>query len=502
MKTLICYFLLVLFLVTAFPLPAEITILFEDDFSDNSNSWALGDDASRSMYLENGKYYFYHKEEEGTWFNWNFVNIDPDLDFVIRSTMKLYVGDESSGFGLVWGMEDVENYLTFNISGDGYYRYARESGSNWDLIIPWTDDFSVHMYNLPNILEVKKNRDNYEFYVNGNYLASSPFSGFSGEKLGFMVNNYMKIEIDDLLVAQYPAYTKVHQARNVYFDDFQDNNYNWITRDDEQVKLEVVNSSYQIQVKIDGISWRSWYKMDYDPAEDFVITAEMRQLAGDDDLPCGLAWGFYEDGGYHLFQLTETGYYSLSRLIGDEWEDIIGWHQSPHINSDNQKNRVEIRKVGDYYSFYINEVMIDFADYSWFPGTEVGFYVQGPSTAALDMLSVQQLEEDYEYREIKSERNPFSKLFTTPEIRGNDVYLELVSPEASLELDGESTLKRKLMIGYMIATPAARNAELVIIRTTDNNGRSRLFKAASLDIQKVMKEQISEEEFIGRLIIE
>ncbi|MBN1948625.1 MAG: hypothetical protein JW784_02660, partial [Candidatus Cloacimonetes bacterium] len=343
---------------------------------------------------------------------------------------------------------------------------------------------------------------NYEFYVNGDYLTSSPFIGFSGDRLGFMVNNFMKIEIDDLLVAQYPTYTKVHQARNVFFDDFRDNSHNWMLRDDEQVKLEVVDGSYQIQVRVDDISWRSWYDMDYQQSEDFIITAEMRQLEGGDDLPYGLIWGIFEDGGYHLFQLTDTGYYSFSRLQQNKWQDIISWHESPNINQNNQMNRVEIRKVGDYYTFYINEVLVDFTEYEWFPGTEVGFLVNGTSRAALEMLSVQQLEEDYEYREIKSERNPFSKLFTTPESRGNDVYLEFVSPEASLELEGESTLKRKLMIGYMIATPAARNADLVIIRATDNSGKSRLFKAASLDIQKVMKEQISEDEFISRLIIE
>lgn len=173
--------------------------IFEETFADNSRNWSLGDDKSRSMKVESGKYYFEHKRNVNTWLSWVPASINAVEDFIIETSMRKTKGVDDYGYGVMWGLKDENNLYYFGVSGTGYYQYGKFQNGNWVSQINWTAS-SLIKKGEANLLSVKKEGSQYSFYINGEYVNTAPFEEFFGDKIGFLLNMNMKVEIEDLMV--------------------------------------------------------------------------------------------------------------------------------------------------------------------------------------------------------------------------------------------------------------------------------------------------------------
>lgn len=203
MKSLIIILFASLVLIVPMMIEAQEQIVFEDDFSDNSNDWSDSDTEECTFQIQNGSYIFHHKREEGAWLTWQEMGIDQTRDFHIQATITKVSGVDNYGYGLVWGLEDVNSYYQFVISGNGYYRYAKEEQEEWTDIIEWTTAEAVQQGdNATNILSIRKQGEMYTLSVNDQNIAEVAFEPFFGENVGFVVYRNMKLAIDHLVVTQ------------------------------------------------------------------------------------------------------------------------------------------------------------------------------------------------------------------------------------------------------------------------------------------------------------
>ncbi|MBX7150624.1 tetratricopeptide repeat protein [bacterium] len=184
--------------------PPTGTPIFEETFADNSRNWALGDDKSRSMKVESGKYYFEHKRTVNTWLSWVPASINTYEDFIIETSMRKTKGVDDYGYGVMWGLQDENNLYYFGVSGTGYYQYGKFQNGTWVSQINWTASSSIKKGEA-NLLSIKKEGSQYTFYINGEYVNTAPFEEFFGDKIGFLLNVNMKVEIEDLMVRSLTA---------------------------------------------------------------------------------------------------------------------------------------------------------------------------------------------------------------------------------------------------------------------------------------------------------
>ncbi len=197
-------FIMLLSVVFGMPIVAKAQqqIVFEDDFTDNRNEWYQVDQDECTITVENGKYAFHHKRQEGAWLTWQKIEIDQHQDFRIEVTINKVSGANNYGYGLLWGLEDVDNYNQFVISGNGYYRHGILSNDQWSEIIEWSPSEYINQENTTNILSIQKLGNQVKFYINDHYVNEAEFGEFFGNKVGFIVYRNMKIEIDHILVEQ------------------------------------------------------------------------------------------------------------------------------------------------------------------------------------------------------------------------------------------------------------------------------------------------------------
>jgi len=178
------------------------TPILQERFADNVNKWVQESDKSKYMAIENGKYVFEHKRKENTWLSWISASINSNEDFLIETNMKKISGVDNYAYGVMWGSSDVDNLYYFGVTGTGYYQYGKFQGGNWTNIVPWATSDRINKDNAANLLGVKKEGNQYQFYINGEYVSSAPFESFYGNHVGFLLNMNMKVDIEDLMVTQ------------------------------------------------------------------------------------------------------------------------------------------------------------------------------------------------------------------------------------------------------------------------------------------------------------
>lgn len=181
----------------------QVEVIFEDDFSDNRHEWSESEGEENSLRIEQGKYWFSHKTEEGAWLTWQEIGIDPQKDFVLHTTITKESGVDNYGYGFLWGLKDVNHYYQFALSGNGYYRYVKNDGNDWNDIIAWTQSDAIHQGDgATNMIMIKKDGERVKFFVNDQLVDEAVFEPFFGENLGYIVYNILEVSIDELRVEQ------------------------------------------------------------------------------------------------------------------------------------------------------------------------------------------------------------------------------------------------------------------------------------------------------------
>lgn len=178
----------------------EMGVLLYDTFSTDSNNWSLGEDEYYLLKIENEKLIFRNKDSEGSYFIWSWTYLDGDEPFLIEATMSQTAGSDDYAFGLLWGLMDTRNYFTFNITDDGYYRIDKEQHGESTTLVDWKKSSRINTNGIRNSLQLEKEGNKINFYINGSYVDQIEFESFFGDGVGFVIWNDQTIEIEHITV--------------------------------------------------------------------------------------------------------------------------------------------------------------------------------------------------------------------------------------------------------------------------------------------------------------
>jgi AAA+ superfamily predicted ATPase len=180
-------------------------VIFEDRFANNQNSWFTGETADYVLKLEPERYVFEHLREQGSWMVWKDCGKYLDQPkFKMHLVTQKIEGVDNNGYGILWGLEDVSNCFEFVISGDGHFRIAQYKGGAYLVIVAWTRSETIKQWNAVNVLEIEREADLMQFYINGVFVHSHAVSELmmeTGRNTGFVVYHKNKVAFHSLYIS-------------------------------------------------------------------------------------------------------------------------------------------------------------------------------------------------------------------------------------------------------------------------------------------------------------
>ena len=183
----------------------------KEEFDDNNGKWLTRDDESVSLSIGNGKYILQNKTKDKGFFTWSNFKVSENKPFTIETTIKHQNSESVFAYGPIWGLSDLANLYTFNISNSGYYRVGRIKENKWHEYITWTESKHIYKDGKSNKLTIKKIDNKLKFFINDNYVNEIDFESFFDIGFGFSFWNKQTIEIENLII-------KGKETRSV-FDD-------------------------------------------------------------------------------------------------------------------------------------------------------------------------------------------------------------------------------------------------------------------------------------------
>ncbi|HMR63434.1 MAG TPA: FHA domain-containing protein, partial [Anaerolineae bacterium] len=167
--------------------PEDLTLVYEDDFSDSFGGWDDAFDQYTRKVYGNNRYQI--EVQASNLVAWGLANRDV-ADFELEVEAKLEDGDQKNSYGVLFRFQDRENFYRFDISGDGYYLFSKFIDGEWSTLIDWTQSQFINTGGAPNILKVSAFGPNIALWANGQQLATLSDDALAHGNFGFFAGTF------------------------------------------------------------------------------------------------------------------------------------------------------------------------------------------------------------------------------------------------------------------------------------------------------------------------
>lgn len=167
--------------------PAELVLVYEDDFSDSFGGWDDAFDTYTRKVYGNNRYQI--EVNASNLVAWGLANRDI-ANFEIEVEARQEDGDVKNSYGLLFRFQDRENFYRFDISGDGYFLLSKFVDGQWVTLVDWTASEFINKGNAGNILKVSAFGPNITVSVNGQQLASIVDDSLTHGNFGFFAGTF------------------------------------------------------------------------------------------------------------------------------------------------------------------------------------------------------------------------------------------------------------------------------------------------------------------------
>ncbi|MDY7039678.1 MAG: hypothetical protein SVX38_02310 [Chloroflexota bacterium] len=357
---------------TPTPIPIPGSLLYEEDFENQTNGWWTSSETDYEVDYIDGEYVFFIATEDyGVW-SWGGEYFE---DFILNVEAGQLSGPDPNSYGVLFRFQDSDNFYRFAISGEGQYAVHRKLDGEWEDLMPWTDSPAINAGAAWNLLRVACQGPYMNFYVNGVHVAHVIDSTFSGGDIGLHVGTsvgYPNLEVafDNVQV----WYNDAPQATAFEFkDDFDKQLGGWDTDLSEGREAGYENDRFEISIlESDTIGWSRPYKT----FDDFAAEVEVRKIAGPNVNAQGIAFRVQDSKNFYAFTVSSTGQYRITKAVDNEWTYPVDWLSSAEINKGEEVNHLRVVCRGSQLSFYVNGAYITGIEDTTFADGDVALWAQ------------------------------------------------------------------------------------------------------------------------------
>ena len=175
-------------------------------------------------------------------------------------------------------------------------------------------------------------------------------------------------------------------------DNFSNNKNNWFTgfSTDSCYNSKIENGTYEITSNCKGTYPLCWTTQTIDIARDFEIEAEIMYVKGEDNNAASLVWSMDSTLNRICFGFSGYGQYVIRKYEGT-WSSITDWTTSDLVHKS-EYNKLTIRKIKDWYYFFLNETLVQTCLFRPFDGRQLGFQDNQNTTMRVNCLKVSYLK--------------------------------------------------------------------------------------------------------------
>jgi hypothetical protein len=180
-------------------------VLLEDDFSDTSSGWEVGDYQTGSVGYQSGQYQVQSLGNGDTM--WGIAGRDFS-DVVIEVTAEQVSGpaNDNNDYGVMCRIQENSDGYFLLISGDGFYAILKRSDDQFTSLVDWSPSDVINTGDSTNQISATCEGSSLELVVNGQSLATASDSQFSHGDIALTATSYetdaTEVLFDDLVVSQ------------------------------------------------------------------------------------------------------------------------------------------------------------------------------------------------------------------------------------------------------------------------------------------------------------
>ena len=368
--------------------------VLSDYFTDNKNDWpSTNTDDDTKMSIANNYYNFEHLKEKGGWAVNIPKTIDTSRDFEIVTAIKKVSGVENTSYGFQWGKEG-QNSFRFYITGNGYYKISRVVDGKEQLIKKFAKSSAIKTGNGGyNKLKIRKEGDQYKYYINDTFVTQTDFESFYGHRLGYVVYNKQKVSVDYITVKYLKKSKNTIVTSNTLKvplnESFASNTNGWNLSDDTNLKTRISNGKLYVKSNNEKGGAFISKKVGIDTSRDFIIETSLTRLSSTSKGSIAFVFGRQNNTNEFDLFLSKDGSYLFRKLENDVSNKLIPWTETSALNTQSyQANKIKIVKSNNLLRIYINDQYVNEAPYSKFFGDYIGFSVYNNQEISIDYLNV------------------------------------------------------------------------------------------------------------------
>jgi len=352
-------------------------LVFEENFDNNNNGWAVFDEYEYNRYLENGSYV--HQINQADWCYWDYIEVAFPQKYSVEVKSEWLKGKfDEYGFQLV---ETNSDYIAFQIKPDGAASYAIREGEDWAINESWADNICNKG---ENVQKVVVNGSNFEYYVNDKLFKKGTLLNTNPIKIGLRVCDKQTVAFQHVTI-------KNEQTGAVILEETFDNNNNkWEPKMEFEKFSEIKDGMYMITTTVeDFCNWKD-IAIPFTSEQDYDLNITSIWKEGE-EANYGVML-LVDDDNYISFELQSAGnaravksYYGEYNYIGDYVKTGISY------NGNNSVTQT-IKKRGDSYEYYVNNQLIDagYLDYMYI--SRVGVRCCGQQTVYFDKIRIEEVK--------------------------------------------------------------------------------------------------------------
>ncbi|MDL5050890.1 OmpA family protein [Oscillatoria amoena NRMC-F 0135] len=190
---------ILVFLLSGYTTVSQQKIIIQEDFSSNQRGWYTYSGNGNSILVNNGRYEF--DTPEGGWISYFYPAVYADKDFYAEAKFTQMNGNDSNGFGFIWGYDANSKQLNnFVISGNGYAKVWASDESRTDAR-EWKKIEGINGMGKTNTLRMAQQNGQLLCYVNGKEVFRMKSLPWYGKGFGFVTYTNMKMTVDDFVMS-------------------------------------------------------------------------------------------------------------------------------------------------------------------------------------------------------------------------------------------------------------------------------------------------------------
>ncbi len=347
-------------------------VLFADDFSRDTGTWGLGQDANGSATITGGELHVLnYTTADSVTYTTAGLNLS---DFIWTVDSRLVGGALDNWHTFAFRVLDSSNYYAVSYSADGWYTgiVMRNGQRAEEMVAPTQSPVIRQGVGATNTVRVEITGNQVRFYVNDVQLIDyvvSPANAIPSGDIGLAVASlsgadYSEVAFDNVLIVAPggavtpPSQSTTPTASVLFADDFSRDTGTWWVGQDENGTVTI--SGGELLVRNYTSAQYTAHTEAGQNLSDFIWTVDSRLVGGALDNWHYFSFRYTDASNRYRVGYSADGWYMGEVLRnGEQVEEWAAPTQSSAIRQGvGATNTVRIEAIGNQVRFYVNDTLL------------------------------------------------------------------------------------------------------------------------------------------------